>query len=170
MYVVFFRFFLFIYFLEIRWNIFIPLYVNILADPKNSDITISFERGIWNICGNYKGISLWTSPENLLADIVVQGRKTSGRKRLLTILVAETIDGEIQRTAERHEHDTVNQEILDKILAKLGCPVKSISITEKLNTDILARIIFHGFNGGVKQGCKLATILNGVYTWLFFSG
>ena len=105
MYVAFFRFFLFLFFfLEIRCNIFIPLYVNILADPKNSDITISFERGIWNICGNYKGISLWASSENLLADIVVQGRKTSGRKRLLTIPVAQTINGEIQRTAERHIH------------------------------------------------------------------
>ena len=52
---------LFIYlfiFLEIRCNIFILLYVNILADLKNSNITISFERGIWNICGNYEGISL----------------------------------------------------------------------------------------------------------------
>ena len=89
-------------FFEIRCNIFIPLFVYILADLKNPDITISFEKGIWNNFGNYMGIFLRASSENLLADIVVQGRKTSGTKRLLTIPVAETIDGEIQRTAERH--------------------------------------------------------------------
>ena len=95
---------LLLFFFEIRCNIFIPLFVYILADLKNPDITISFEKGIWNNFGNYMGIFLRASSENLLADIVVQGRKTSGRKRLLTIPVAETIDGEIQRTAERHIH------------------------------------------------------------------
>ena len=60
-------------------------------------------------------------------------------------------------------YDTGNQEILDKILAKLGCPVKSISITEKLNTDILARIIFHG---DIKDPLGSMVVLNKVANWL----
>ena len=47
-----------VFFFEIRFNIFISLYVNILADLKNPDITISFEKGIWNNFGNYRGIFL----------------------------------------------------------------------------------------------------------------
>ena len=75
--------------------------------------------------------------------------------------------------------DTVNRELLFIILRKLGCPPKFIRIIKKLYTDVHARLIVDGeltqsleYNSGVKQGCKLAPTLFGIYAevllWLAF--
>ena len=61
----------------------------------------------------------------------------------------------------------------------LGCPPKFIRIIKKLYTDVHARLIVDGeltqsleYNSGVKQGCKLAPTLFGIYAavllWLAF--
>ena len=74
---------------------------------------------------------------------------------------------------------TVNCKLLFIILHKLGCPPKFIRIIKKLYTDIHARLIVDGeltqsleYNSGVKQGCKLAPTLFGIYAavllWLAF--
>lgn len=66
--------------------------------------------------------------------------------------------------------DTVNRELLFNILGKLGCPAKFIRIIKKLYTNVQARLIIDGeltkafeYNSGVKQGCKLAPTLYGIY-------
>lgn len=75
--------------------------------------------------------------------------------------------------------DTVNRELLFTILGKLGRPPKFIRIIKKLYTDAHARLIVDGkltkafeYNSGVKQGCKLAPTLFGIYAavllWLAF--
>ena len=75
--------------------------------------------------------------------------------------------------------DTVNRELLFSILGKLGCPPKLIRIIKKLYSDVHARLIVDGeltqafeYNCGVKQGCKLAPTLFGIYAavllWLAF--
>ena len=66
--------------------------------------------------------------------------------------------------------DRVNRDLLLIILGKLGCPPKFIRIIRKLYTDVSARLIMDGeltqsfqYNRGVKQGCKLARTLFGMY-------
>ena len=66
--------------------------------------------------------------------------------------------------------DTVNRELLFIIPRKLGCPPKFIRIIKKLYTDVHARLIVDGeltqsleYNSGVKQGCRLAPTLFGIY-------
>ena len=74
---------------------------------------------------------------------------------------------------------TVNRELLFIILRKLGFPPKFIRIMKKLYTDVHARLIVDGertqsleYNSGIKQGCKLAPTLFGIYAavllWLAF--
>ena len=75
--------------------------------------------------------------------------------------------------------DTVNRELLFITLRKLGYPPKFIRIIKKLYTDVHARLIVDGeltqsleYNSGVKQGCRLAPTLFGIYAevllWLAF--
>ena len=66
--------------------------------------------------------------------------------------------------------DRVNHDLLSIILGKLGCPSKFIRIIRKLYTDVSARLIVDGeltqsfqYYSGVKQGCKLALTLFGMY-------
>ena len=75
--------------------------------------------------------------------------------------------------------DTVDRQLLFKILAKVGCPSKLICMIKCLYTNVKARLIIDGelskasaFNGGVKQGCKLAPSLFSIYAavllWISF--
>ena len=66
--------------------------------------------------------------------------------------------------------DNANRDMLFKILGKLGCPVKFICIIQKLHSDTHTRVIIDGelsnpiaYNSGVKQGCKLAPTLFGIF-------
>ena len=66
--------------------------------------------------------------------------------------------------------DRVNRDLLFIIFDKLGCPLKFIRIIRKLYTDVSARLIVDGeltqsfqYNSRVKQGCKLAPTLFGMY-------
>ena len=72
--------------------------------------------------------------------------------------------------------DTVDRPHLFRILSKVGCPPKLISLIQCLYTNVNARLIFDGkvsksfaYNGGVKQGCKLAPSLFEIY-YPFYSG
>ena len=88
----------------------------------------------------------------------------------------------MEKTSEQRQHmyivfvdfiksfDTVNREFLFKILGKLGCPPKFIRLVEALYTQVNARLLVDGVltepfqcNSGVKQGCKLAPTLYGIY-------
>ena len=66
--------------------------------------------------------------------------------------------------------DTVNRELLFIFLGKLGCPPKFVWIIQKLHTEVKSRPIVDGdliqyfeYESGVKQGCKLAQTLFGIY-------
>ena len=66
--------------------------------------------------------------------------------------------------------DTVDRPLLFQILSKVGCPPKLIRIIQCMYTNVNARLIIDGelsksfsYNGGVKQGCKLAPSLFGIY-------
>ena len=66
--------------------------------------------------------------------------------------------------------DTVNRQLLFSILEKIGCPPKLINLIKHLYTNVKARLIVDGelskffdYNSGVKQGCKLAPTLFGIY-------
>ena len=63
-----------------------------------------------------------------------------------------------------------------KILGKLGCLPEFIRIIENLHSDIYARVIIGGelfdptaYKSGVKQGCKLAPTLFGIYAAVLLS-
>ena len=67
--------------------------------------------------------------------------------------------------------DTVNRDLLYKHLAKFGCPPKFIRMIKKLYSNVHARLIvdgeltdpFENNTSGVKQGCKQAPTLYGIY-------
>ena len=66
--------------------------------------------------------------------------------------------------------DCVNRELLFKILGKLGCPANFVQVIRMLYSDVHARLCNDGelsnpieYNSGVKQGCKLAPTLFGMY-------
>ena len=66
--------------------------------------------------------------------------------------------------------DCVNRDLLFTILQKLGCPSKLTRVIKALHTNVQARLIIDGelsepirYNSGVKQGCKLAPTLFGIY-------
>ena len=70
--------------------------------------------------------------------------------------------------------DTVNREHLFKILEKLDCPPKFVRLIKCLYTQVHDRLIIDGeltepfeYNSGVKQGCKLAPSLYGIYAAVF---
>ena len=72
--------------------------------------------------------------------------------------------------------DTVNRDLLYGILGRLGCPAKFVRIIKELYTNVHARLVVDceltspfEYNSGVKQGCKLAPTLYGIYE-LFYSG
>ena len=75
--------------------------------------------------------------------------------------------------------DTVNRDLLYAILVRLGCPAKLVRIIKKLYTNVHARLVVDDeltspfeYNSGVKQGCKLAPTLYGIYAavllWLAY--
>lgn len=66
--------------------------------------------------------------------------------------------------------DCVNRDLLFKILQKLGCPAKFVRIVSMLYSSVHARLLIDGdlsrpidYKNGVKQGCKLAPTLFGIY-------
>ena len=66
--------------------------------------------------------------------------------------------------------DTANRQLLFSILEKIGCPLKLIKLIKLLYINVKARLIVDGelsklfeYNSGVKQGCKLAPTLFGIY-------
>ena len=166
---------------------------NLPSEIKDPNITILFKKGDRSQCGNYRGISLLSVVGKLFADILLQRLKRvaekvypqsqSGyRESRSTIDGIFTLRQLIEKTKEQRQQmyivfvdftkafDTVNREFLFKILGKLGCPSKFIRLVEALYTQVNARLIIDGvltepfqYNSGVKQGCKLAPTLYGIY-------
>ena len=171
-------------------------------DWIDANIAIFFKKGDRSYCGNYRGISLLSAVGKVLADVILQRlhllvesmypQSQSGyRNGSSTVDGIFTLRQLMEKTRELRRclyiafvdfvkaFDTVNCELLFIILRKLGCPPKFIRIIKKLYTDVHARLIVDGeltqsleYNSGVKQGCKLAPTLFGIYAavllWLAF--
>ena len=166
---------------------------NIPSEVRDPNITILFKKGDRSQCGNYRGISLLSVVGKVFADILLQKLKRiadkvypqsqSGyRENRSTIDGIFTLRQLMEKTKEQRQNlymvfvdftkafDTVNREFLFKILGKLGCPPKFIRLIESLYSQVHARLIVDGvltepfeYNSGVKQGCKLAPTLYGIY-------
>lgn len=172
------------------------------ADFLNPNLTIIFKKGDRSDCGNYRGISLLSTVGKVLADIILQRLQfvlpdvypesqhgyRSGRGTIDGIFTVRQL---MEKTREQRcnlyiafidftkAFDTVNRQLLFSILGKIGCPPKLIRLIKSLYTDVKARLIIDGdlsklfdYNGGVKQGCKLAPTLYGIYAaillWIAF--
>jgi hypothetical protein len=172
------------------------------SDLVNPNITILFKKGDRSQCGNYRGISLLSTVGKTLADIFLQRLHTlveniypesqSGyRNGRGTIDGIFTVRQLMEKSREQQQDlyiafvdftkafDTVNRDLLFKILGKIGCPQKFVRMIELLYTNVKARLIIDGelsnlfdYNSGVKQGCKLAPTLYGIYAaillWLAY--
>ena len=175
---------------------------NIPTDLIDPNITILYKKGDRSHCGNYRGISLLSVVGKIFADIILQRLKSLAE---LTYAQSQsgyrsgrsTIDGiftlrqlmEKSREQRRNMYiafvdfskafDTVNRNLLYRILGRLGCPAKFVKIIKKLYTNVHARLVVDGeltspfeYNSGVKQGCKLAPTLYGIYAavllWLAY--
>ena len=172
------------------------------SDMTDPNITKLFKKGDKSQCGNYRGISLLSVVGKVLADIFLQRLKRIAERQYPQSQSGyregrSTIDGiftlrqlmEKAREQRRNMYiafvdftkafDTVNRELLYKILGKFGCPPKFIRMIKKLYSNVHARLIVDGeltepfeYNSGVKQGCKLAPTLYGIYAaallWLAY--
>ena len=163
------------------------------SDFTDAKICILFKKGNRNLCGSYRGISLLSVVGKLIADVLLQRLQCiaeavypesqsgyrEGRSTIDEIFTLRQIM-EKCREQRRNLHivfidftkafDSVNRDMLFKILGKLGCPPKFTRIIKKLHSDTYARVIIDGelsdpiaYNSGVKQGCKLAPTLFGIY-------
>lgn len=172
------------------------------AELINPNISILFKKGDRSECGNYRGISLLSTVGKVIADIVLQRIQNllpnvypesqygyrSGRGTIDGIF---TIRQLMEKSREQQCHlyiafidftkafDTVDRQLLFAILEKIGCPPKLIKLIQMLYTNVNARLIIDGelsnffkYNSGVKQGCKLAPTLYGIYAafllWVAF--
>ena len=168
----------------------------------NPNLTVLFKKGDRSNCGNYRGISLLSTVGKLLADILLQRLQTilpfvypesqygyrAGRGTIDGIFTVRQV---MEKTREQRRElyisfidftkafDTVDRPLLFKILEKVGCPPKLIRMVQCLYTNVKARLIIDcelskafDYNGGVKQGCKLAPSLFGIFAavllWISF--
>ena len=161
------------------------------SDWIDANVCTLFKKGDRSLCGNYRGVSLLSVVGKAFADILLQPlqyltesfypESLSGyRKNRGTVDGIFTLRLIMEKSREQNLHnafidftktfDSVNRELLFAILEKLGCPAKLSRVIKKLNTNVHARLIIDGelsepikCNSGVKQGCKLAPTLFGVY-------
>lgn len=166
---------------------------NLPSEVRDPNITILFKKGDRSQCGNYRGISLLSVVGKLFADILLQRLKRIAEKvypqsqsgyraNRSTIDGIFTLRQLMEKTKEQRQHmyivfvdftkafDTVNREFLFKILGKIGCPPKFVRLIQSLYTQVNARLVVDGaltepfeYRSGVKQGCKLAPTLYGIY-------
>jgi len=162
---------------------------------KHSNIvTIYKKKGDRSICGNSRGISLLDVAGKILARILLrrlidhisetilpesQCGFRPDRSTLDMIFVARLL---IEKSREKQKEisfafidlakafDTVNRDLLWKILRKFGCPPTFVEIIRKFHEGMQARVSVGGHTSelfnvqvGVKQGCVLASVLFNLY-------
>ena len=149
-------------------------------------------------CGNYRGISLLSVVGKIFADIKLQRLKRlaelvypesqsgyrDGRGTIDGIFILRQM---MEKCREQRQNlhiafidftkafNCVNRELLFKILGKLGCPANFVQVIMTLYSEVHARLCIDGelsnpieYNSGVKQGCKLAPTLFGMYAAVMF--
>ena len=171
-------------------------------DCIDVNIAILSKKGDRSHCSNYRGISLFSTVAKVLVDVILQrlhllvesmypqsqSAYSNGRSTIDGIFTLRQL---MEKTRDQRRclymafvdfvkvFHTVNCKLLFIIPHKLSCPPKFIRIIKKLYTDVHARLIVDGeltqsleYNSGVKQGCKLAPTLFGIYAavllWLAF--
>ncbi len=162
---------------------------------KNSlMIMIYKKKGNKAECGNYRGISLLAVAGKVLArvllirllsqvaNVVLPESQCGFRQERGTtdmIFVARLLQ---EKCREQHQDlyiafidltkafDTINRDILWKILTKCGCPPKFTGILQGFHDGMTSRVTTGGLvsepfhvNVGVKQGCVLAPIIFNIY-------
>lgn len=163
------------------------------ADLRNANIVTIFKKGNKTECGNYRGISLLSIAGKLLARIVSyrlnvlttrclpesQSGFRPNRGTVDMIFAARQIQ---EKCREQHQDlymafidltkafDTVHRPSLWKVLSKMGCPDKLISIVRLLHDGMKASVIVDGddtesfeVKTGVKQGCVIAPTLFSIF-------
>ena len=163
------------------------------GDLIDANITVLFKKGDRSLCNNYRGISLLSIVGKVFADIILQrlhilaervyAESQSGyRKGRSTIDGIFTLRQMMEKSREHQKDlhiafidfkkafDCVNRELLFVILEKIGCPVKMTKFIKALYSNVKAKVIVDGelseafnYDDGVKQGCKLAPTLYGIY-------
>ena len=170
-----------------------------LIDPN---ITVLFKKGDRSICGNYRGISLLSCVGKIFADIVLHriqklvnnlypDSQHGYRNERGTIDGIFTVRQLMEKSREQSRNlyivfidftkafDTVNRPLLFKLLSKIGCPPNLLKTIQLLYSEVKARLVIEGelsnpfnYDCGVKQGCKLAPTLYGLYAamalWIAF--
>ena len=166
---------------------------SIPADLVDAIICILFKKGDRSQCDNYRGISLLSVVGKVFCDILLQRlqriaelvypESQSGyREGRSTIDGIFTLRQIMEKCREQRQNlhivfidftkafDCVNRELLLEIMCKLGCPSKLVRVVKKLYSGVHARLRIDGelsepiqYNSGVKQGCKLAPALFGIY-------
>ena len=153
-------------------------------------VTIYKRKGDKAICGNSRGISLLSVAGKVLAGVMLRRLLTHvvdivmpesqcgfrrGRSTIDMMFVARLLQ---EKCREQHQSlffafidltkafDTVNRELLWKVLSKFGCPPHFLQILREFHDGMSARVTVGGHESdpfdvliGVKQGCLLAPVI-----------
>ncbi|XP_038066715.1 uncharacterized protein LOC119736778 [Patiria miniata] len=163
-------------------------------DMRDSNIvTLYKNKGDRSDCNNYRGISLLNIVGKVyarvilnrlqkLADRVYPESQCGFRSRRSTIDMVFSLRQLQERCREQRQplyiafidltkaFDLVSRDGLFRILAKIGCPPKLLSVIQAFHTDMKGVVQFDGASSkafsicnGVKQGCVLAPTLFGIF-------
>ena len=163
-------------------------------DMRDANITTLYKnKGDRSDCNNYRGISLLSIVGKLFARFALKRLQTLAervypesqcgfRSQRSTIDMVFSVLQLQEKCREQRKplfiafidltkaFDLVSRDGLFKILAKIGCPPKLLSIIKSFHDEMKGTVVFDGstskpFNisSGVKQGCVLAPTLFGIF-------
>ena len=158
------------------------------SDWIDASTCILFKKGDRSLCENYRGVSMLSVVGKTFANFSPTATPVSGWVSLpgIPIMLQERqrhYSYHTPNNGEKQEQnlyiafiyftkafDCVNRELPFAILEKLGCPAKLSRVVKKLHTNAHARLINDQelsepikYESGVKQGCKFAPTLFGIY-------
>ena len=147
------------------------------------------KKGDLSKCQNWRGIQLLSLPSKILTRIILERLRTAVDSRLrenqagfrtgrscidqiatLRIIIEQSLEWQsplyICFVDFKRAFDTIDREVMWKILKHYGIPNKIIKIIRSLYTNTSCRVIHNGelsnsfeVNTGVRQGCLLSPIL-----------
>ncbi|KAG6929473.1 hypothetical protein G0U57_005561, partial [Chelydra serpentina] len=167
-------------------------------DMRDANIvTLYKDKGDRSDCNNYRGISLLSVVGKVfarvilnrlqkLADRVYPESQCGFRAGRSTTDMVFSLRQLQEKCREQHKplllafidltkaFDLVNRDGLFKILAKIGCPPKLLSVIQSFHDNMKGTVLYDGsssdafdIHSGVKQGCVLApTLFGGIFAAL----